>query len=125
ASIAQAVFVEGIAPGALGVPFLVLLLAMLARAALARIAQGAAATATEAVKDRLRVQLARHALARGPLWQRTRRKGALVELSMAQVDVLDGYYAGYLPARAEVMWVPAALLLAVFAADWVAGLLLL
>ncbi|WP_298575638.1 thiol reductant ABC exporter subunit CydD [uncultured Luteimonas sp.] len=125
ATIAQAVFVDGIAPETLGVPFLVLLLAMLARAVLARIAQGAAATATEAVKDRLRVQLARHALARGPLWLRTRRKGTLVELSMAQVDALDGYYAGYLPARAEVMWVPAALLIAVFAADWVAGLLLL
>lgn len=125
ATIAQAVFVEGSAPEALGVPFVVLLLAMLLRAALARIAQGAAATATEAVKERLRVQLASEGLARGPLWLRSRRKGALVELSVAQVDALDGYYAGYLPARAEVAWVPAALLFAVFVADWVAGLLLL
>ncbi|MGJ4728804.1 thiol reductant ABC exporter subunit CydD [Luteimonas sp. SDU101] len=125
ATIAQAVFVEGRAPQAMAGPFLVLLLAMLLRAALVRYAQAAAATVAESVKARLRTRLAEQSLARGALWLRGRRKGALVELSMGQVDALDGYYAGYLPARAEVMWVPVALLVAVAAADWVAGLLLL
>lgn len=125
ATIAQAVFVEGRAPRAMAGPFLVLLLAMLLRAALVRYAQAAAATVAESVKARLRTRLAQQSLARGPLWLRGRRKGALVELSMGQVDALDGYYAGYLPARAEVMSVPVALLVAVAAADWVAGLLLL
>lgn len=125
ATIGQAVFVEAIAPAALTGPFTVLLAAMLLRAALARLAQGAAAGVAEQVKARLRTRLAERVLARGPLWLRGGRKGALVELSMAQVDALDGYYAGYLPARAEVIWVPAVLLLAVFMADWVAGLLLL
>jgi len=64
-------------------------------------------------------------LARGPHWVGQRRKGALVELSMAHVDALDGYFAGYLPARTEVAWVPAALLACVFAVDWMAGLVLL
>jgi len=125
ATIGQAVFIERIAPAALTGPFAVLLAAMLLRVLLVRSAQGAAASVAEQVKTRLRTRLAERVLARGPLWLRTGRKGALVELSMAQVDALDGHYAGYLPARAEVMWVPAVLLLAVFMADWVAGLLLL
>ncbi|MGY1409311.1 MULTISPECIES: thiol reductant ABC exporter subunit CydD [unclassified Luteimonas] len=125
ATIGQAVFIERIAPPALTGPFAVLLAAMLLRIVLARLAQGAAASVAEEVKARLRTRLAELALARGPLWLRSRRKGALVEMSMAQVDALDGHYAGYLPARAEVVWVPAVLLLAVFMADWVAGLLLL
>jgi ATP-binding cassette subfamily C protein CydD len=125
ASIAQRVFVEHAAPDAVALPFAVLLLAMAARAMLARIAQGASAAVAEDVKSRLRVRLAAQALARGPVWLRTRRKGGMVDLAMGQVDALDGYYAGYLPARAEVVAVPALLLVAVFAADWVAGLLLL
>lgn len=125
ASIAQRAFVERAAPDTLAVPFAVLLLAMVARAALARIAQGASAAVAETVKSGLRVRLAAQALARGPVWLRTRRKGGLVDLAMGQVDALDGYYAGYLPARAEVVAVPALLLVAVFMADWLAGLLLL
>ena len=125
ASIAQAVFVRGDAPDAVAAAFLVLLLAMVLRVGLRRIAQGASASVAEAVKARLRTRLAARAIARGPAWLRSRRKGALVELSMGQVDALDGYYGGYLPARAEVAWVPALLLAAVFMTDWVAGLLLL
>lgn len=125
ASIAQRVFVERAALDAVALPFAVLLLAMGARAMLARLAQGASAAVAEDVKSRLRVRLAAQALERGPVWLRTRRKGGLVDLATGQVDALDGYYAGYLPARAEVVAVPALLLAAVFAADWVAGLLLL
>src|SRR5690606_19899939 len=121
--IGQTVFVEGL--GAPTGPFLVLLAAMLLRVLLARVAQGAAASVAETIKLRLRARVAEQALARGPLWLRGRRKGALVELSMAQVEALDGHYAGYLPARAEVVCVPVVLLLAVSMADWVAGLLLL
>src|SRR5690606_15063133 len=95
------------------------------RVLLTRLAHGAAASVAEEVKLRLRRRLAERALAYGPPWLRGRRKGALVELSMAQVDALDGHYAGYLPARAEVAWVPVVVVLAVFMTDWVAGLLLL
>ena len=123
ATIGQTVFIEGL--GAPTGPFLVLLATMLLRVLLARVAQGAAASVAEAIKLRLRAKLAEQALARGPLWLRGGRKGALVELSMAQVEALDGHYAGYLPARAEVVCVPVVLLLAVSMADWVAGLLLL
>jgi ATP-binding cassette subfamily C protein CydD len=125
ATIAQAVFMDRAEPGDVAMPFAVLLLAMLLRAALRQFAQGAAESVAEAVKAALRTRLAEQALARGPLWLRGQRKGALVELSVAQVDALDGYYAGYLPARAEVAAVPAVLLLAVAMSDWLAGLLLL
>src|SRR5690606_41835681 len=95
ATIGQTVFIEGL--GAPTGPFLVLLATMLLRVLLARVAQGAAASVAEAIKLRLRAKLAEQALARGPLWLRGGRKGALVELSMAQVEALDGHYAGYLP----------------------------
>ena len=125
AMIAQAVLVEVRRPAEVLPQFVVLLLAMLGRTALIRMAQGGSAAVAETVKARLRGQLAEEATTRGPLWLRGRRKGELVELSMTQVDALDGYYAGYLPARAEVVLVPALLLAAIFAADWLAGLLLL
>lgn len=125
AAIVQAVFVERRDPASQVAPFAILLAAMLLRAALARAGQGAAATVAEEVKRALRTALAEQAFAHGPRWLRGRRKGALVELSMAHVDALDGFYAGYLPARAEVAWVPVALLAAVFAVDWVAGTILL
>lgn len=125
ATIAQAVLVERRPPMDIAWVFVLLLAAMLGRAALLRLAAGSAAEVAEAVKLQLRGELAARALAQGPLWLRGRRKGALVELSTTQVEALDGYYAGYLPARAEVALVPLALLAAVFAADWLAGLLLL
>ncbi len=125
AAIAQGVFIERVPPTALVPPFAVLLLAMLIRVLLTWQAQRASVRVAEAVKSTLRMRVAAYALARGPVWLRSRRKGGLVELSIAQVDALDGYYAGYLPARAEVLCVPAVLLIAVGLADWIAGLLLL
>ncbi|WP_326539064.1 thiol reductant ABC exporter subunit CydD [Pseudorhodoferax sp.] len=123
--IAQAMFAEGRAPATLGGPFLCLLLALLGRTALTHAGRRALAQAVEQVKADLRPRLAAAALARGPVALRSARVGRLAQVSVGHVDALGGYYAGYLPARAETLWVPPVLLVAVFLVDWVAGLVLL
>ncbi|WP_101926588.1 MULTISPECIES: thiol reductant ABC exporter subunit CydD [Luteimonas] len=112
------------APGPRGA-LLLLGVTLLVRVALGWLAQRAAADAAEATLARLRSDLARAALARGPLWLRGQRSGGLVALSTSHVDAAGAYYSGFLLARAEVMLVPAAILVAVFAVDWVVGLVLL
>ncbi len=110
-----------IASGALRVLAAVLLV----RVALGWVAQRAAGDAAEATLARMRSDLASAAMARGPLWLRSQRSGGLVALSTSHVDATGAYYSGFLLARAEVMLVPLAILAAVFAVDWVVGLVLL
>src|SRR5690606_17322859 len=93
--------------------------------ALAAIGQRATGVVVEGVKPALRTRIAAAVHARGPLWLRQRRSGALAELSVGHVDAMESYHAGYLPARAETALVPVAIRVAVFCVDWVAGLVLL
>jgi ATP-binding cassette subfamily C protein CydD len=102
---------------------LALMLAL--RALLGACAQRAAGDVADAAKFELRRRVYRHLLQRGPLWLRGQRNGELGELLLAHGDALDGYYAGYQPARLEVSVVPLLVLLAVGWSDWVVGLLLL
>ncbi|WP_369975705.1 thiol reductant ABC exporter subunit CydD [Xanthomonas bundabergensis] len=107
-------------------PALALLALMLVvRALLGACAQGAAGDVADAAKAELRRRVYRRLLQRGPLWLRGQRNGELGELLLAHGDALDGYYAGYQPARLEVSVVPLLILLAVGWSDWVVGLLLL
>lgn len=95
------------------------------RAALGAAAQRAAGDVADAAKLELRRRVYRQLLQRGPLWLRGQRNGELGELLLAHGDALDGYYAGYLPARWEVSVVPLLIVLAVAWSDWVVGLILL
>jgi ATP-binding cassette, subfamily C, bacterial CydD len=107
-------------------PAFALLALMLAlRALLGACAQGAAGDVADAAKAELRRRVYRRLLQRGPLWLRGQRNGELGEVLLAHGDALDGYYAGYQPARLEVSVVPLLILLAVGWSDWVVGLLLL
>ena len=123
--IAQAVFVEGRAPASLYGPFALLAATLLARAALAYAGRRRLARAVERIRAGLRPRLAAAALARGPIALRQARTGRLAQVAVGHVDALAGHYSGYLPARAESLWVPPVLLVAVFWVDWVAGLVLL
>ena len=125
AAIAQGVFVAHVPPASLAWTFALFGAVLLLRVALTAVGQRAAASVAEGVKPALRARIAAAVHARGPSWLRGQRSGALAELSVGHVDALDGYYAGYLPARAETMLVPIAILVAVFCVDWVAGLVLL
>ncbi|KAF1710454.1 thiol reductant ABC exporter subunit CydD [Pseudoxanthomonas kalamensis DSM 18571] len=125
AHIAASVFIDHASPRGLWPAFAALAAVLLLRTALGHAAQRLAATVAEALKSGLRTRLAAAVLARGPLWLRGQRSGALAELSVAHVDATEGHYTGFLPARTEAVWVPLPILLAVFAVDWVAGLVLL
>ncbi|UYK82807.1 thiol reductant ABC exporter subunit CydD [Xanthomonas sacchari] len=107
-------------------PFFGLLALMLVlRAGLGAAAQRAAGDVADAAKLELRRRVYRQLLQRGPLWLRGQRNGELGELLLAHGDALDGYYAGYRPARWEVSVVPLLIVLAVAWSDWVVGLILL
>ncbi|ATD68773.1 thiol reductant ABC exporter subunit CydD [Luteimonas chenhongjianii] len=110
---------------ALPAPLGLLAATLIARPLLTWIGQRLQADVVESVLAQLRVGLARAAADRGPLWLRGQRSGALVALSTGHVDATAGYYGGYLTARAETMAVPLAILVAVFAVDWIVGLVLL
>jgi ATP-binding cassette, subfamily C, bacterial CydD len=125
AAIAGAVLTGAAAPSDLGWMFAALALVLLLRVGLAGIGQHASIDVVEGVRPLLRARIAAAVHARGPLWLRRRHGGALAELSVGHVDAMEGYYAGYLPARTETAWVPVAILAAVMWADWIAGLVLL
>ena len=105
---------------------LVLLLACgLMRAALTWLSRHLADTAVETIHMELRAQLIRRLLGYGPLWLRQRRSGELAELMGTHADAMEGYFGGYLLARAEVAAVPIVLLVAAFWVDRVVGTILL
>jgi len=93
ATIGQAVFIERTGPAALAGPFAVLLIAMLLRVLLTRLAHGAAGSVAEEVKLRLRRRLAERALAYGPPWLRGRAQGALVDPPMGPCAAPGCLYA--------------------------------
>ncbi|SEL48052.1 ATP-binding cassette, subfamily C, CydD [Pseudoxanthomonas sp. GM95] len=113
-------------PLASAVPLLGGLLAVASvRALLQWLARRQADDAVETLRHRLRLSVVQRLQARGPLWLRHQRAGALAELPGTHVDALDGYVGGFLMARMEVTWVPLALLVAVFWVDRIVGGILL
>ncbi|WP_394004847.1 thiol reductant ABC exporter subunit CydD [Luteimonas sp. WGS1318] len=121
----DAVLFSGGGIDALPRPLALLGAALLLRMLLGWWGQRASADMVETTIEAMRTGLARAAVARGPVWLRGQRSGALVALSTGHVDATAPYYSGYLVARAEVACVPVVLLAAVFAADWIVGLVLL
>lgn len=95
------------------------------RAALAWLSRHLADTAVETIRMELRGQLIRRLLARDPLRLRQRRSGELAELMGTHAEAMEGYFGGYLLARAEVAAVPLVLLVAAFCMDRVVGTILL
>lgn len=103
-----------------------LLLALFVLRALAvwqgeRAAFEAAARVRTGLRDRLYRQLQRL----GPRYLADERSGALVETLTKGIDDLEGYYARFLPAMTLTMVLPLAILMVVFPADWVAGVVML
>jgi ATP-binding cassette, subfamily C, bacterial CydD len=121
----QQVLVEHASPRGAMTALCALLIVGLLRAALAWISRRQADEAVEAIRADLRNGLIRRLLARGPLWLRQHRSGELAELMGTHADAMEGYFGGYLLARAEVIAVPLALLIAVFCVDRVVGAILL
>ena len=97
----------------------------LLRAGLAWAAEQAAFHAAVQVKLSLRETLYRHVQQLGPAWLSGERSGDVTNAISDGVEALEGYYARYLPAAALMALVPLALLVFVFASDWLAAVVML
>ncbi len=107
-------------------PWLWLLLAIiLARAALALLAEVSAASVAVRVKNNLRAMLVRKLFRLGPAYSESGRSGELTTTLVEGVEGLDAYFSQYLPQLALAALVPLAILVAVFPFDWISGVVLL
>lgn len=123
--IADAVVMGGLGPGELMAPLLALPIILAARAGLAWGQEKAAFTTSSRLRATLRHSLTTRLMRLGPAWAAHGESGGRVTLLLDQVEALDGFYARFLPQMALALLVPALLLAAVFAVDWLAGLILL
>jgi ATP-binding cassette subfamily C protein CydD len=76
------------------------------------------------VKLDIRRQLYAHMEMLGPAWARKERTGDLTNTLIDGVEALEKYYGNYLPQMALAVFIPLAILVFVFPAYWVAGLIM-
>ena len=98
---------------------------LVVRALLASGTQGAAGRVADAAKLAMRQRIYRQLHGNGPLWLRGQRGGELGELMLSHTEAVDGYYAGFLPVRTEMVVVPLAIAVAVASVNWVIAVILL
>jgi ATP-binding cassette subfamily C protein CydD len=96
----------------------------LLRAALAWASEQAAFHAAVQVKLALRKQLYQHVQTLGPAWLTGERSGDILNTLSDGVEALEAYYARYIPAMSLIALVPLAILVFVFANDWISGLVM-
>ncbi|NNC22905.1 thiol reductant ABC exporter subunit CydD [Salinisphaera sp. USBA-960] len=77
------------------------------------------------LKHDIRRRLYAHIRALGPNWVRGQQSGDLATMLTDGVEALENYYVAYLPQMRLAAFVPVAILVFVFPADWVAGVILL
>lgn len=103
---------------------LCMLLVFALRALLAWASEQAAFHAAIRVKLYLRDQLYRHVQKLGPAWLSGERSGDVLNALSDGIEGLEAYYARYIPAMSLMALVPLAILVFVFAHDWLAGLIM-
>ncbi|HTJ58948.1 MAG TPA: thiol reductant ABC exporter subunit CydD [Devosiaceae bacterium] len=103
------------------------LLALLGLFLLRAVAVGGVEVASSAaaarVKRALRAALFERIAALGPVWMQGQRSGEVANTLVDGVEEIEKYYASYLPQMALTVFIPLAILIAVFPADWVSGLI--
>ncbi len=104
---------------------LALLLLAPARFALSVGARDTAQRAAQRLADSLRGRVLRGAQALGPHGLRAEASGDLITQLVDGIDAVQAYFARYLPQALAAVLIPALLLLFVFPADWLSGLILL
>jgi ATP-binding cassette subfamily C protein CydCD len=116
-------FLGGAGLVALAVPISLVALVVVARAAVAWIAESAAHRASATVLGQLRAAVVDAALAGGRRRHSDRSPAELATLATRGVDRLDGYFARYLPQLLIAAIVPAVIAGRILLADWVAALI--
>ncbi len=104
---------------------LALLLLAPIRFALSVGARDTAQRAAQRLSDSLRGRLLRCAQALGPQRLRAEASGDLITQLVDGIDAVQAYFARYLPQALGAVLIPVLLLLFVFPADWLSGLILL
>lgn len=94
------------------------------RAILNYLAQRLAFEAGARLRTGLRARLFARIEELGPAWSRNQRSGDIATRLVDGVEALDGYVTQYLPQVRRALLIPAAILVFVFPADWVSGLIL-
>jgi ATP-binding cassette subfamily C protein CydD len=102
-----------------------LLALFLLRAGLAWASEQAAFHAAVQVKLALRAQLYQRVQQLGPTWLTGERSGDLLNTLSDGVEALEAYYARYIPAMSLMALVPLAILVFVFANDWLSAVVML
>ncbi|MCW8306769.1 thiol reductant ABC exporter subunit CydD [Acidiphilium sp. PA] len=106
-------------------PLLIDLLAtFIARAIITALTDIIGFEAAARVKRAIRRQAYAHLTALGPAWSRHERSGDLATTLIDGIEALDQYYARYLPQMALAVFIPLAILVFVFPAYWIAGIIM-
>ncbi len=123
--ILNGVFLEGWTLAEAGRLFAPLLAILLARALMIWLGELSAGWLAIQIKTGLRSQLTQKIFSLGPAYTRGQSSGELVNTAMQGVESLDAYFSQYLPQVLLAMLIPTAILMVVFPADWISGLVLL
>lgn len=105
--------------------FLLLLLCFVLRAVLHYAREMAGQRAGVAIRRALRQQVLDRLEQLGPAWIQGKPAGSWATLLLEQIEEMQDYYARYLPQMSLAVFVPCAILLAIFPVNWAAGLILL
>ncbi|WP_345826978.1 cysteine/glutathione ABC transporter permease/ATP-binding protein CydD [Pantoea sp. BRR-3P] len=105
--------------------FLLLLLCFVLRAGLHYAREMAGHRAGVAIRRALRQQVLDRLSALGPAWIQGKPAGSWATLLLEQIEEMQEYYARYLPQMSLAVFIPLAILIALFPINWAAGLILL
>lgn len=123
--LAHRVLVEEVALGALAGWGLVVLAAVIVRAAAVSLQGYFASDASHRIRSALRQDLLQHYRRLGPVRQGEASSGTLAAEWLDQVEALHGYFAHYLPQMVLSVVVPVLILATVSWLDWLAAVFLL
>ncbi len=121
ADVVARAFIDGRSPTQLRTPMTVLFAVVLARAALAWVAELAASRSSARAKSQLRAALLARLPEVGSDASHRQRTGELAILATRGIDALDGYFSLYLPQLLLAVIVPVVVIVAVLFGDWISA----
>ncbi|MDI9279193.1 cysteine/glutathione ABC transporter permease/ATP-binding protein CydD [Pantoea sp. EABMAA-21] len=125
ASLLQNLIVAQQPRGTLLTDFILLLLCFALRAGLHYAREMAGYRAGVAIRRALRKQVLDKLNDLGPAWVQGKPAGSWATLLLEQIEEMQEYYARYLPQMSLAVFIPFAILIAIFPINWAAGLILL
>ncbi|GBQ08894.1 thiol reductant ABC exporter subunit CydD [Acidiphilium acidophilum] len=124
ALILNAVIIDHLGLAAVRLWLIALLVIFAARAIVTAATDIAAFEAVAIIKRDLRRKVYAQLEALGPVWARRERTGDIVNTIVDGIEALESYYGSYLPQMALAVFIPLAILVFVFPAYWVGGLIM-